>query len=81
MEDLRKSAIESATISVQIDALRTMVDYDLKIVEDFNIKNTIIELIRNQELIVSRLNRICEEQKSLRSLLYELRQELADSGN
>lgn len=80
MDDLRKSAIQSATLSVQIEAMKGMVDYDLKVINDFDVKNTVVELIQNQELSHRKLKEIVEEQKQLRSLLSDLRTELGILG-
>jgi hypothetical protein len=69
MEELRKTIISASVSSVEIKALRSMVDYDLKIIDDFDVKNTILKLIQNQELIQSKIREICEEQKHLMKVM------------
>ena len=80
MEELRKAAISSTVLSVQIEAMTNMLDYDLKLVEDFGIKRSIIELGEGQELLKRQVKEISEEQRNLRRLLCELKEELRESG-
>lgn len=80
MEDLRRTAISASAFSVEIQALRSMVDYDLKIVEDFDIKGAIIQLGQNQAVMERNIKENSEEIERLKTEMRELKKGLIDSG-
>jgi transcriptional regulator with XRE-family HTH domain len=81
MAELKKNAISSSVFTCQIEALTNMLEHEAELIENFELKGTVVQLIEKQALLERKVREVGEELNNLRVVLSELRNELVDSGN